>query len=92
MKNVRKDPWSSDKVVTTIQYLTLSFLWLFVLGIDAWIINLILLSYRLHDVPGASIAISVIAIPVFLIIAVVLTYVFWGLHSHEEEAHTHEDA
>ena len=61
------------------QTLSVAFIWVFVIGISVWIVNLILLSVELHDVPGASLGISVVAIPVFLILASVLTYVFVGL-------------
>jgi hypothetical protein len=33
----------------------------------------------LHDVPSASVGISIVAIPVFLMGAAILTYVFVGL-------------
>ena len=47
--------------------------------ISAWILNLLLLSIELDDVPGASVGISIVAIPVFITLAAVLTYVFVGL-------------
>ena len=54
-------------------------IWVFVLSISAWIIHLLRLSHRLQDVPSASVGISLVAIPVFLTGASVLTYVFVGL-------------
>jgi hypothetical protein len=65
------------------QLISLSLIWIFVIGIAIWIINLILLSIELHDAPGASIGISIIAIPVFFILASILTYVFVGLHKEK---------
>jgi hypothetical protein len=52
---------------------------MFVAGISIWIINLLDLSIRLKDVPSATIGISLVAIPVFVTIAGILTYVFIGL-------------
>jgi ABC-type dipeptide/oligopeptide/nickel transport system permease component len=54
-------------------------IWVFVLGISAWILYLVRLSHRWNDVPSASVGISIVAIPVFVTGAAVLTYVFVGL-------------
>lgn len=67
------------KLIFVVQVMSMLLIWVFVLGIAVWIINLILLSIDLNDMPGASVAISVIAIPVFFTLASVLTYVFIGL-------------
>ena len=61
------------------QLISLVVMWIFVIGIAIWILNLISISVELHDVPGVSIGISIIAIPVFFTIASILTYVFLGL-------------
>lgn len=73
--SVRKE----RKRILLLQALSVAGIWVFVLGISGWIIHLILLSQRLHDVPSASIGISIVAIPVFFAGASVLTYVFVGL-------------
>jgi hypothetical protein len=39
------------------------------------------MSVDLNDAPGISIGISLVAIPVFLTLASILTYVFIGFHS-----------
>lgn len=52
---------------------------LFIGGIVTWIIHLIRTAWRLKDVPSASIGISLVAIPVFVILLGVILYVFWGL-------------
>ena len=52
---------------------------LFIGGIITWISHLIRTAWRLQDVPSASIGISLVAIPVFLILLSVILYVFWGL-------------
>jgi hypothetical protein len=52
---------------------------LFIGGVVTWISHLIRTAWRLKDVPSASIAISLVAIPVFFILLGVILYVFWGL-------------
>ena len=58
---------------------------LFVSGIVAWIAHLIRTAWRLHDVPSASIGISLVAIPVFLTLGGVILYVFLGLLTDRSE-------
>lgn len=65
--------------IAALQLGSIALMWAFVLGISVWIFNLLWLSHRLQDVPSASVAISVVAIPVFFAGAGVLTYVFFGL-------------
>lgn len=62
-----------------LQMISMLGIWVFVLGISYWIIHLIRLSNKLQDAPTASVGISIVAIPVFLTGATVLTYVFIGL-------------
>ena len=70
-------------IIFIAQLISLSLIWIFVIGIAVWIINLILLSIELDDAPGASIGISIVAIPVFYTLAGILTYVFVGLHKEK---------
>jgi len=65
--------------IYALQVASVAVMWVFVLGISGWIFYLNRLSQRLHDVPSATVAISIVAIPVFLTGAAVLTYVFVGL-------------
>lgn len=67
-------PW-----IVACQVASVAAIWIFVVGISVWIIHLMRLSQALHDVPSASVGISIVAIPVFLTGASVLTYVFVGL-------------
>ncbi len=76
----------NPRILFAFQVLSLLGIWVFVLGISAWIIRLIWIAHRLNDMPGASLAISVVAIPVFLTGATVLTYVFIGLRRGREKA------
>lgn len=68
-----------DNWIFALQIASVVWIWIFVLGISGWIVHLLRLSHRLHDVPSASFGISIVAIPVFLTGAAVLTYVFVGL-------------
>jgi hypothetical protein len=68
-----------EKITFVFQLFSLMGIWVFVIGISVWIIHLIKLSRHLNDAPGASVGISIVAIPVFLTGASVLTYVFIGL-------------
>lgn len=74
-----------EKTTYIAQVLSISLIWIFVIAIAVWIINLLLVSIELKDVPGASIGISIIAIPVFFTLASILTYVFIGLHKEEKK-------
>ena len=66
------------------QLISLVVMWIFVIGIAIWILNLISISVELHDAPGVTIGISIIAIPVFFKIASILTYVFVGFQKNNK--------
>jgi len=78
MKSISKT--LREKIIFTAQLMSISLIWIFVIGITLWITNLIYLSVDLKDAPGISIGISLIAIPVFITLASILTYVFVGFH------------
>ncbi len=67
------------KFIFIAQVVSVSLIWLFVVVITLWILNLISLSIDLNDMPGASVGISIVAIPIFITLASILTYVFIGL-------------
>ncbi|NNG48075.1 MAG: hypothetical protein HKM86_13320 [Deltaproteobacteria bacterium] len=73
------------KLIETLQVISLSLIWVLFTGIAIWIVTLIRESLRLHDAPDASVGISIVAIPVFFILASVLTYVFIGLRKGRKE-------
>ena len=77
-------PAGTPSWIFALQVLSVGMIWVFVLSISVWILNLLRLSYRLNDVPSTSFAISIVAIPVFLTGAGVLTYVFVGLQRGAE--------
>lgn len=68
-----------DRAVRTCQLAIACFSVLFICGIVVWISGLIRTAWRLDDVPSASIGISIVAIPVFLVLLGVMVFVFWGL-------------
>jgi hypothetical protein len=68
-----------NRFIFVMQIVSLLGIWVFVLGISTWIIQLIRVAKELQDAETASVAISLVAIPVFLTGASVLTYVFIGL-------------
>jgi hypothetical protein len=74
-----------SRAIFIMQVISLMGIWVFVLGISAWIIRLITVANRLQDAETASVAISLVAIPVFLTGASVLTYVFVGLQRGAEK-------
>jgi uncharacterized membrane protein (DUF485 family) len=73
----------SKKTIRTLQIASITYIWIFVLAVDIWILSLLRVAKRLNDALNASVAIGIVAIPLFLIIASVLTYVFVGLQRHE---------
>ena len=73
-----------------LQVASISMICVFVLSISYWIIHLARLSRELNDTPSASLAISILAIPVFLLGASVLTYVFVGLQRGPDQEGTFE--
>jgi len=75
-------PEVSQQLVRRLQWLWLGGAFLLVGGIIVWIIHLIVASWRLDDVIQASVGISIVAIPIFLVFIGVVFYVFWGVALH----------
>lgn len=75
----------NKKTIEVLQVISISLIWVLFTGIAVWIVNLIKESLRLRDAPDASVGISIVAIPVFFILASVLTYVFIGLRKGRKE-------
>jgi uncharacterized membrane protein len=63
-----------------IQIILLSFLWILAFGMTVLLINLVNVSGEVDDHQTASIAISILGIIVFWILAGILTYVLAGLY------------
>lgn len=82
----------AQNLIFSLQIASVALMWAFVLGISGWILHLLRLSTELHDVPSASFGISIVAIPVFLTGAGVLTYVFVGLRRGRRHRAAEPDA
>jgi hypothetical protein len=70
------------KTIHGMQIASLIYIWIFVIAVDSWIISLLRVAQKLDDALNASVAIGIIAIPLFLTIASILTYVFVGLQRY----------
>ncbi|MFQ5602435.1 MAG: hypothetical protein ACE5HS_04135 [bacterium] len=68
-----------NKNIFFLQVASVALIWIFVTGVALWIFNLIRVAHKLNDAFDASVAISIVAIPVFFILASVLTYTFVGM-------------
>ena len=69
----------SERLIRTLQWIWVAGFILLVLGIISWFIHLMRAALWLGDVPSAAIGIPLVAIPIFLALASVVFYVFWGL-------------
>lgn len=69
--------------IRAAQFISIFVMWVFVFAISAWIFNLLALAIELRDALEASIAIGLVAVPVYLTLASILTYVFFGLRKEE---------
>ncbi len=77
------DQSENSRLIYMFQIASLSWIWIFVIGVSWWIIRLIVISIRLQDFPNASVIISIVVIPIFISLASVLTYVFVGLQKNK---------
>ena len=74
---------SSDRrLIRALQWAWVAFAFFLVGGIIVWIVHLIRTSWNLDDTLSASIGISLVAIPIFLVFMGVVFYVFWGVAVH----------
>ncbi|NQV14747.1 hypothetical protein HQ531_04755 [bacterium] len=79
----------NHKMIKVLQISSLAYIWIFVIAVDVWIFSLLFVAKKLDDAINASVAIGLIAIPLFIAIASILTYVFFGLQKYakpEEKA------
>lgn len=75
----------NKNLIRKLQVVSISLIWLLFTGIAVWVLTLVKESLKLHDAPDASVGISIVAIPVFFLLASVLTYVFVGLRRGRKE-------
>jgi hypothetical protein len=70
---------TSDRVITFLQYCSVSLMWVFAAAITLWVLQLASVAYALQDAFTASVAITLVALPVYWALAAILTYTFFGL-------------
>lgn len=68
-----------ERRVKAAQWVVAALAVAFIASIVTWIGHLISTAWHLRDVPSASIGISLVAIPIFLLLLGVIVFVFWGL-------------
>lgn len=71
--------------IRTLQMISIGLMWGFLLSAVAWMINVVQLSLSLGDALTVSVGISLVAVPVYTLLASVLTYVFFGLQRGRRE-------
>ncbi len=81
-----------SKLVRTLQFVSIALIWIFVISLDVWIVSLLFVAKKLNDSINASVGIGIIAIPLFLTIAAILTYVFLGLRKYSGETESSDSA
>ncbi len=77
--------YKTAKTIFLLQILSISLIWIFVIGITWWILRLLIISINLQDAIDASVGISILVIPIFLTLASIITYVFIGLQRNKSE-------
>lgn len=65
--------------IRILQYASISLMWLFALGVLAFVMWLVAVAARWKDAENWSLVISVVMTPVYITVAATLTYVFIGL-------------
>ena len=69
-----------------LQVLSIVLMWSFLGGAIAWMVNAVQLSLSLGDALTVSVGLSLVVIPVYTLVASVLTYVFFGLQRGRRDA------
>ncbi len=72
-------------IVSMAQIMSVSLIWVLVVSVTIWLAHMLRFSIELKDVPGFSVGISLIAVPIFWTLAGVLTYVFVGLRRNRTQ-------
>ena len=73
----------TSRLIFYAQVASISLIWIFVSGVTWWILTLIRVAIKLQDMPDASVGISIVVIPIFIMLASTLTYVFIGLQRNQ---------
>ncbi len=66
-------------IITALQFASIAVMWTFGISITIWVIKLGVVAHQLADAFNASVAITIVALPIYWMIASVLTYTFFGL-------------
>lgn len=82
IESTPRDSW----LIAFLQYLLPVSFTCAMLGIITWIGSLILLSRKLDDTPSASMGISIVAVPIFVVLLAVFWYVFLGVIRNPDDA------
>jgi hypothetical protein len=67
------------RAIRALQILSIVMMWSFLAGIVTWVLNMVHTAHSLGDALTASVGISLVAIPVYSLVAGILTYVFFGI-------------
>jgi hypothetical protein len=65
--------------IRLLRLLSILMMWAFLAGVITWVVNEVRIARSLGDALTASVGISLVAIPVYTLVASVLTYVYIGL-------------
>ena len=76
-------------LIRVLQLITIALMWIFVLGVFIFVPWLVYVAARWHDALNWSLAIAIVFLPVYLIVAATLTYVYFGLRRHLPEEQRH---
>lgn len=66
-------------VIRVLQMVSIALMWAFAIGISVFVPWLVFVAARWNDALNWSLTISIIMMPVYLTVAGVLTYVYFGL-------------
>jgi hypothetical protein len=65
--------------IHALQLMSIVLMWAFLGGVVTWMTNVVGVSRAQGDALTASVGISLVAVPVYTLVASVLTYVYFGL-------------
>ena len=75
---VRHGRWY-QRGIRALQLMSIVLMWAFLGGVVTWMLNVVSVSREQGDALTASVGISMVAVPVYTLVASVLTYVYFGL-------------
>jgi hypothetical protein len=78
MPEPARGPWY-ERGIRVLQLMSIVLMWAFLGGAVTWMVNVVSVSRAQGDALTASVGISLVAVPVYTLVASVLTYVFIGL-------------